>query len=98
MDYRPKLLTAKASFSRSLHNLIHKKEAVEGMALAWVAVGSGCEDIASWQGGGRKKGKHKHDVPRFKLLSLTDSGWSVARELLGPDIGKCCHTKRRNDA
>ncbi len=93
--------THKVSFSRSLRCLVDEKQLICAMALAWMTLGEGFPpEMYKWQGGGKMKktfpfevgGKTYHcldSVPRYKLLSLTDEGWKVAREMLGDDKGRC---------
>lgn len=99
----------KAAFSRSLHCLVEKKGFVNAMALGWHSIGwergQYYDNLHCWQGGGRKRKVGEFTVggrtfdstsakPVYKLLGLTDTGWPIARELLGPEIGWCEHIRR----
>jgi len=83
--------TADVSFSRAVHRLILKKHLVNGLALEWVIIDGIYNSGYVYAGGGRNK--NGHAPPRLKLLGLQDDGWAAAREMLGPDIGKCERTK-----
>lgn len=87
----------RASFSRSLHTLFDNG-LVDAMVLAWCFydVHHGLEPIQV-QGGGRHKIRQegiytaKDEAKRFRLVTLSDQGWTVTRDLFGPDLGKCKH-------
>lgn len=80
----------RASFSRSLHTLFDNG-LVDAMVLAWCFydVHHGLEPIQV-QGGGRHKIRQE-EAKRFRLVTLSDQGWAVARDLFGPDLGRCKH-------
>ncbi len=95
LSYRPKVMTAKASFSRAIKSLVFAKGLLNGIALGWVGIEGRCVDVLAFQGGGRKgESSNGQTTPRLKFVGLTDNGWRVAHELLGTDVGQCRHARR----
>jgi hypothetical protein len=97
--------TAKASFSRAQRTLMDKG-LIGALVLQWRYLEQGHDDEWAWQGQGRKRIAgminigfgatmiDKRDVPRYRLICLTEEGWRLARTFAGPDVGKCVHTLR----
>jgi hypothetical protein len=69
------------SMRRALGRL-HEQGYIGAQALAWVNVADG--EIIRWQGGGslqRDRDGYRHETPRWRLISLTESGLMTARVL-----------------
>lgn len=75
---------AKASYSRSLHDLVRKKNLLCALSLGWFIVSGPHEDFMCWQGAGKYKDMEEWGnltSPRLRLLSLTEEGWKVFKKI-----------------